>query len=366
MLRDETASPRRKALGVALAAGVGAAAAGLVALGNPGNMGICGACFLRDIAGALKLFESGPKVMRPEVTGLALGALAVALVSRRFKARSGGFAAGRFVMGIWMAVAALVFLGCPFRMLQRLGGGDLNAWIGLPGFVAGVGAGLWLERRGFSAGKTAPAPAPVGLLGPLCLAGLLGLFLAGALAGPGPDDAAAKPPHAPWLIALGVTLAAGAALSVTGFCAVSAARQVFTGPKAMFFGAAALVAAYAAVALPAGKFSASLAPQPVAHSEWLWNVIALALLGFSGVLAGGCPVRQIVMSGEGNGDAFVCVAGLSIGGALAHNLGLVSAPALADAPGGATAAGQLALGIGWACCIAYGLWVTRALKAQPA
>jgi len=62
----------------------------------------------------------------------------------------------------------------------------------------------------------------------------------------------------------------------------------------------------------------------------------LALVGLAGALAGGCPVRQIVMTGEGNGDAFVAVLGITVGGALAHNLGLVSA-AMSDAgPGGPT------------------------------
>ena len=54
-----------------------------------------------------------------------------------------------------MGVGTMVFLGCPFRMLQRIGGGDLNAVVGLGGFLAGVGAGRWCESRGYSAGKTA-------------------------------------------------------------------------------------------------------------------------------------------------------------------------------------------------------------------
>ena len=61
-------------------AGVGALAAALVVLGNPGNMGICGACFLRDTAGALGLFSgAGPRIFRPELVGLILGAFALRL-----------------------------------------------------------------------------------------------------------------------------------------------------------------------------------------------------------------------------------------------------------------------------------------------
>lgn len=358
MLRGET-SPRRRAAGLALALGIGAVCATLVALGNPGNMGVCGACFLRDDAGALGLFAKGPQIFRPEVTGVALGALLLALARRQPVGRSGSHAAARFVFGLWMGVAALVFLGCPFRMLQRLGGGDFNAWAALPGFVGGVGAGLWLEKRGYSIGKTEPAPVSVGLLGTLSLVALLALFLAGGiLLGPGPSDAG-KPPHAPWIAALALAAVAGALLSATGFCAVSAGRQVFGGPRWMLGGAAALVAGYAVVSLATGTFKAGSAGQPAAHGDWLWNALALALVGLAGALAGGCPVRQIVMTGEGNGDAFVAVLGIAAGGALAHNLGLVSTAMSDQGPGGPSPAGRTAVVVGLVFSLAYGWWRTR-------
>lgn len=363
MLRQADASKGRQALGVALAAGVGVAAAALVALGNPGNMGLCGACFLRDAAGALKLFAAGPAYLRPEIAGLVLGALLAALLGKRFAARSGGFTAGRFVLCLWMAVAALVFLGCPFRMLQRLGGGDLHAWLGLPGFVLGVAVGRWFEARGYSAGKTAPAPAALGLLGPAVMLGLLVLFLVGGvLAGPGANDATPKPPHAPWGWALSVALICGAALSMTGFCAVSSVRQAFTAHRAMTWASLALIAGYGVTALVMGRAQWAWQPQPVAHGDALWNGLALALLGLTGALAGGCPVRQLVMAGEGNGDAFVGVCGLALGGALAHNFGLVSVAAGAEAAGGPTAAGRAAVIAGLIFCVAYAFAVQRFLK----
>ena len=51
MLRTEVTGTKLWLLWGACAV-VGSLAAALVALGNPGNMGICGACFLRDTAGA--------------------------------------------------------------------------------------------------------------------------------------------------------------------------------------------------------------------------------------------------------------------------------------------------------------------------
>ena len=46
-------------------------------------------------------------------------------------------------------VGALVFLGCPIRVLLRLGGGDLSALVALAGLIAGVLGGGFLPEAGF-------------------------------------------------------------------------------------------------------------------------------------------------------------------------------------------------------------------------
>jgi YedE family putative selenium metabolism protein len=362
MLRTNVSGKRLFLLWLACGA-VGALAAALVAFGNPGNMGLCGACFLRDISGALGLFAGdGPRIFRPEIAGIVLGAFALRLGQQKFEGRAGSFAGPRFVLGVFMGIGALVFLGCPFRMLQRLGGGDLNGVVGLGGFIAGVGAGLFFERRGYTAGKTAPVMKAAGLPAIILVAGLLALFLLDALPyGPGPGDADTPPPHAPWMIALGIALVAGALLSLTGFCAVSAARQVFIGPRRMLAATVVLIAGYAIVSVARGSFALSFENQPIAHSEHLWNVLAMALVGLTGVMAGGCPVRQVVLSGEGNGDAMVTAAGILAGGALAHSMGLASTPA------GTTEPGRIAVIAGLALCLAYAIAISRAnrIKAHP-
>jgi YedE family putative selenium metabolism protein len=363
LLREDRRSANLIGIGLALV--VGALAGSLVLAGNPGNMGICGACFLRDVAGALGLISkpsqlAEPKLsyLRPEVLGVTFGALAAALAGGRFVARSGGHAASRFVLGIWMSIGALVFLGCPFRMLQRIGGGDGNALVGLGGFVAGVFAATGFERAGYSIGKTAPAPAPVGLQGHVMLLVAGAAFVAGGvLAGPGPG-AVGVPPHAFWLTSLGVAALAGAIMSITGFCAVSAARSIFRPPRAMAVAALALIAGYAAAVALGGRFHASFANQPVAHADGLWNFAAMVLVGLTGALAGGCPVRQMVMAGEGNADALMAVAGLLVGGALAHDLGLASSAA------GPTAGGRIAVIAGVAFAAAYAATMTRAARTS--
>jgi len=346
LLRGET-SPRAARLGWALAGVVGGLAAALVLLGNPGNMGLCGACFLRDVAGSVGLLTPGaPRIFRPEILGVMVGALLFVVGRGRYQARSGTHAVTRLFFGALMGMGALVFLGCPFRLLQRLGGGDATALSGALGLVLGVGIGLPFERRGTTLGRSQPAPAALGGLGTFSLLVLLALFLlGGVLEGPGPGDAGKSPAHAPWLIALGVAVVGGALLSATGFCAISAAREVWVGRKAMLVGALCLVVGYGVVLAIGGRWKGGFEGQPLAHADHLWSALSMALVGLCGVLAGGCPVRQVVMAGEGNGDAFVTVIGILLGGAIATNLGAVSTLAGATPQGHALVVGGLVVAL---------------------
>ena len=107
--------------------------------GNPPNMGICVACFERDMAGAIGLHRAAiVQYLRPEIIGIVLGAMVSALAFHEFKGRAGSAPATRFVLGLFVMIGALVFLGCPLRMVIRLGGGDLTAVAGLLGFLAGI------------------------------------------------------------------------------------------------------------------------------------------------------------------------------------------------------------------------------------
>ena len=42
------------------------------------------------------------------------------------------------------------------------------------------------------------------------------------------------------------------------------------------------------------------AVQPIAHSSHLWNLLGMVLVGWGSVLLGGCPLRQLILAGEGN------------------------------------------------------------------
>ncbi|HON41692.1 MAG TPA: YedE family putative selenium transporter, partial [Bacillota bacterium] len=134
---------------------VGALSVALTATGNPANMGICIACFIRDIAGGLGLHRAEVvQYLRPEVPGFIIGSMLAALAAGEFRARGGSSPVLRFVLGFFVIIGALVFLGCPLRMILRLAGGDLNAVFGVLGFTVGIWAGVFFLRRGFTLGRS--------------------------------------------------------------------------------------------------------------------------------------------------------------------------------------------------------------------
>jgi len=53
----------------------------------------------------------------------------------------------------------------------------------------------------------------------------------------------------------------------------------------------------------------------------------MLLAGLAFALAGGCPGRQLILSGEGDADSAVFVMGMLAGAAFAHNFGTASSPA---------------------------------------
>ncbi|MDP7290305.1 MAG: YedE family putative selenium transporter, partial [Phycisphaerae bacterium] len=169
---------------VGLVIGLGASV--LQQWGNPPNMGVCIACFQRDIAGALGLHRAGVvQYLRPEIPALVLGAFAAALVFGEFKPRGGSAAILRFMLGVFAMVGALVFLGCTWRVLLRLGGGDGNGLVGLGGAVVGVAVGSLFLRRGYSLGRPTGQPYIAGLIGPAVMVLLLVLLIAGTSFKPG-------------------------------------------------------------------------------------------------------------------------------------------------------------------------------------
>ena len=74
-----------------------------------------------------------------------------------------------------------------------------------------------------------------------------------------------------------------------------------------------------------GKFVVGFnTPGVIAHSEHLWNILGMYTVGFAAVLAGGCPLRQLILAGQGSSDSGVTVIGMFVGAAICHNFGLAA------------------------------------------
>lgn len=341
---------------------VGVLAPVLVKLGNPGNMGICVACFSRDIAGALGLQRVATvEYIRPEIIGLVLGALIAALAFREFKPRTGSSPLVRFVLGIFAAIGTLVFLGCTWRALLRLGGGDWNAIFGILGMIVGIAGGIVFLRRGFSLGRSRPAPQALGWVMPVLMTALLAALIFAPQFGA--KDANGNPTgpiffsttgpgsqHAPLLIALAVGLLIGILAQRSRFCTIGGLRDLMLlRDPHLFNGIVALVLAAFVTNVLLGQFNPGFDKQPIAHTDELWNFGGMVLAGLAFTLAGGCPGRQLILSGEGDGDAGVFALGMITGTAFAHNFTLASSTA------GVGAFGPAAVIVGLVVCAAIGL-----------
>ena len=332
---------------------------GLVAIclglfGNPANMAFCIACFIRDTAGALGLHGAeAVQYIRPEIIGIVLGAFVISLIKKDHAPKGGSSPFTRFILGVCVMVGALIFLGCPLRMVLRISGGDLNAIIGIIGFIAGIATGIFFLNRGFSLKRTYTQPVieSVGL--PVVNVVLLILLVAAPAfilfseTGPGLM-------HAPIIMSLVGGLIVGIVAQRSRLCFIGGIRDAILFKNFhLLFGFVAILVTVLVGNLITGNFHLSIADQPIAHTEWIWNILGLYLVGFGSVLLGGCPLRQVVLAGSGNSDSAVTVLGFFVGAAICHNFGLASSGS------GTTANGHVAFVICVIVVFAIAVFNTR-------
>lgn len=333
----------------------------LVKLGNPPNMGVCVACFYRDIAGALGLHKAAVvQYIRPEILGFILGGFITAFIFKEFKPRGGSSPFLRFILGFFVMVGALVFLGCPLRMVYRLAGGDLNAVVGLLGFIVGIYIGIQFLKKGFTLGRSYPQKNANGYALPIIAILLLifvlikPAFIAFSEKGPGAM-------HAPVIISLAAGLIVGYLAQRSRLCMVGGIRDV------LLLKDFHLISGFVAIFIAAligniifGSFNPGFADQPIAHNNGVWNFLGMLLAGLGSVLLGGCPLRQTILAGEGDSDSAITIMGYLIGAAFAHNF------SLAASPKGVPTGGQVAVIIGLVVVFAIGFsgCLVPAFKAQ--
>lgn len=286
--------------------------------------------------------------MRPEVVGIVFGAFVIALVTREYRSTAGSSPMLRFLLGVIMMIGSLAFLGCPLRMVIRMSAGDLNAYVGFLGFVFGVLTGTIALKKGFSLGRTHESNKAGGAVLPIILVVMFILSITTTLfafseKGPGSM-------HAPVLVSLAAGLLFGAIAQKCRTCFAGSIRGVILMKN---FDLITIIGGFFAVMLifnlATGGFKLSFTGQPVAHAKHLWNFLGLYAVGFAAVLAGGCPLRQLVLAGQGSSDSAVTFLGLLVGAAFCHNFGLAAAGAAAATEttaavaGGLSATGQVAL-----------------------
>ncbi|OPL17137.1 MAG: hypothetical protein AVO38_05935 [delta proteobacterium ML8_D] len=341
---------------------IGVLAALLQKWGNPGNMGICVACFERDIAGALGLHRAAVvQYIRPEIIGFVLGSLISSLLFKEFRSRGGSSPIVRYMLGVFAMIGALVFLGCPWRAILRLAGGDGNAIFGLLGLITGIWIATFFMRSGYDLGRSHKTYTSAGWILPITMLGFLVLLLLFPYI-PGQDRSgilfySVKGPgamHAPLFVSMAVGLAVGFLAQRSRFCTMGAFRDLILFRQVhLFSGVMALLIAAWITNFVAGQFHPGFENQPVAHTMALWNFAGMMVAGMAFALAGGCPGRQLFMAGEGDGDAAVFCLGMITGAGLAHNFGLASSPK------GIGPYGIAAVVIGFLFCLFIGFTMRR-------
>lgn len=335
---------------LALSGGVfGILALILALLGNPGNMAICVACFIRDTAGALKLHSAAPvQYLRPEIVGFVVGAFLISMITKEYRATAGSSPMIRFLLGFIMMIGALVFLGCPLRMIIRMSAGDLNGYVGLIGFVGGIATGSFFLKKGFTLGKAYEVKKGNGYILPAVLILLLIISIftsvfAESKEGPGSM-------HAPLLVAFVIALIFGMIAQKNRVCFAGSIRDIFLMKN---FDLISIIGGLFVVMLVfnlvTGNFHLGFSGQPIAHAQHLWNILGMYVVGFAAVLAGGCPLRQLILAGQGSSDSAITFVGMLLGTAFAHNFNLASAAAKeateteAAVVGGPSVAGKIAI-----------------------
>ena len=329
----EFLSTKKGLFSLGIIAGLGAAL--LAFLGNPKNMAFCIACFIRDTAGAMHFHNAEVvQYVRPEIIGIILGAFVISLLTREYRSTAGSSPALRFFLGVIMMVCALVFLGCPLRMVLRMAAGDISAYVGLVGFAAGVATGAFFLKKGFSLGRAYTAKKESGYALPIVVAVLFVLVLTVpslfAFSEKGPGNL-----HAPALVALAIGLLVGIIAQKSRMCFAGSIRDIVLLKD---FRLISVISGIFVVMLVYNLITnnfAFVAFGPVAHAQTLWNILSMYAVGFAAVLLGGCPLRQLVLAGTGSSDSVITVLGMFVGAGLAHNFKLAGAPAaVADAAKG--------------------------------
>ena len=159
--------------------------------------------------------------------------------------------------------------------------------------------------------------------------------------------------HAPMILALIGGLVFGAFAQKSRMCFAGSIRDIILMKNFdLFCVIAGLFVVMLVFNLATGRFVLGFdTPGIIAHSDHLWNILGMYTVGFAAVLAGGCPLRQLILAGQGSSDAAMTVVGMFVAAALCHNLGLAASGTALDAETQEVIAGAVPLNGKVACVI---------------
>ena len=298
----------------------------------------CLACFMEQFAGILGLYKAtSVQYFQLEISGIILGAFLMAFYRREFRTREGSAPLLRFMLGFLVMIGILMFLGCPLRMALRLGSGDLNALWGLAGLVSGIMIGLFFLKKGFSLKRDEHWLKFKSVLYFLVMTSLLFFFLGRPLFISFQQQEFNFLQPIMWF-SLFVGIVLGLLAQRTRLCLVGGIRNLFLCRDSyLFLGFLSLIAFTTLTNLNAGTYKLGFVEQPLAHTASIWNFLAMVLIGWSSLFLGGCPLRQLVLLGEGKFDALVTFLGMLAGTVFAHYFEVASSVA------GPTFSGKIAV-----------------------
>lgn len=322
----------------------------LVTFGNPTNTGICASCFLEGIAGSIGLHTNVRMMyLRPELMGFVLGSFLLAVSTKNFIVKGGASPIISFFLGSFTIIGSAMFMGCPVKLVYRFCAGDMTSLAGIAGLLAGIYVGILFMREGFFLGDPTEQKTFNGLFIPLG-AVLLLVFLFTRPSFIQFSTKGSGAVHAPWFISLGAGLILGSFAQRSRFCIVGGVRNFFLArDKSLITGVILMIVFGIITAFATGQFHLGMNDQPGSHLSHFWSFLGMFLTGYASVLLGGCPLRQMILSGEGDVDAGVSVLGMLLAAGIVHSWDLASTTA------GPTFNGKLAVLIGLFFCLVLSL-----------
>lgn len=309
---------------------------GLLSLyGNPLNMGLCEINFIRDIAGTLGLHNVDIfKYYRPEITSVILGSFAISIIRKKYKLTLSRAGIVKMLLGFCTMIFGMIFLGSPLRTIERMAGGDLNAYIAFIALIIGMIVGYIFINKGYNikdTEKTYKNPFSKFILPGILLIGLIILILDtyGNTSGNKifkVSEAGPASVHASVMLAILFSFIIGILLEITELSFDNTFNNiVYKKNFAMLISGICMFIILLILNYISYNLNFSFDGQIVAHKASIWNFISMFGVGLALMLADGDPLRQMIKAGEGSIDSMLYIVGMFLACIIIYPLKLTGA-----------------------------------------